>query len=303
MWERGCPEYWTTVVEADDGVRLHVEVQDRPGTEVTFLFCHGAMLNLGSWRYQRAAFGAQGRLVLWDHRGHGRSGWGAPPHATVDQLGRDLHAVIDVAAGSKPVVLVGHSMGGMAILGLAEAHPELFGERIVGVALIATSAGGLGEVSLGLPDPAVRAVHRLVLAGLATFEKRSYLVDALRRSTNDMPFRIVQRYLFSPAERAALAASNVDQNSFVPIGVVAEFFAELDIFDKRAVLPTVGRVPTTVLVGAQDSLTPVLHSKILGQGIPGAELVVVPEAGHLLILERAEEINTALRKLLDRIRG
>src|SRR5438128_2659158 len=73
-------------VTADDGVELHVEIQDRPDATLTIIFCHGAMLNLDSWHFQRDAFGEHARLVLWDQRGHGRSGWGTPPNATIDQL-------------------------------------------------------------------------------------------------------------------------------------------------------------------------------------------------------------------------
>ena len=105
-------------VEASDGTRLHVEVDGpapRAKTQppVTVLFCHGLGLTQDSWHFQRRDMSDLGRLVFWDQRGHGRSGRGAPEDATIDQLGDDLHAVLRATAPSGPVVLVGHSMGGM----------------------------------------------------------------------------------------------------------------------------------------------------------------------------------------------
>ena len=75
-------------------------------------------------------------MVFWDQRSHGRSGRSDLTHATIDQLGDDLLAVLEATtAPGRPVVLVGHSMGGMTIMALADRHPELFGDRVVGVAL------------------------------------------------------------------------------------------------------------------------------------------------------------------------
>ena len=60
---------------------------------------------------------------------------------TIDQLGRDLKAVIDAAAPEGPLVLVGHSMGGMTVMALADQYPELIRDRVVGVAFVGTSCG------------------------------------------------------------------------------------------------------------------------------------------------------------------
>src|SRR5205823_13175743 len=84
------------------------------------------------------------RLVFWDQRDHGRSGRSAAGSGSIGQLGADLKAVIDAAApGPAPVVLVGHSMGGMTIMALAGQAPDLFGTKVAGAVLIATAAHGL----------------------------------------------------------------------------------------------------------------------------------------------------------------
>jgi len=107
---------------------------------------------MDSWYYQRKALrGGRYRVVTWDQRGHGRSGTGPPASATIDQLGSDLSAVIDTVAPDGPLVLIGHSMGGMTVMALADRRPELFRERVLGVGLVSTSAGGLGRLDLGVP--------------------------------------------------------------------------------------------------------------------------------------------------------
>ena len=137
-----------------DGTMLHVEVEPctRANPEgITVVFCHGYALNQDCWHYQRRDLRALGDLVFWDQRSHGRSGRSVAETNTIDQLGRDLKVVLDTVAPTGPIVLVGHSMGGMTIMQLALDHPELFGSRIRGVALLSTSPGGIRDISLGLP--------------------------------------------------------------------------------------------------------------------------------------------------------
>jgi pimeloyl-ACP methyl ester carboxylesterase len=133
-------------VLADDGVPLHVEIDGagkdgaRPRSaappRLTVVFCHGYALNQDCWHYQRRDLRRDDRLrlVFWDQRSHGQSGRSELAHATIDQTGEDLYAVLRATVRpDEPVVLVGHSMGGMTIMALAERHPELFGDQIVGV--------------------------------------------------------------------------------------------------------------------------------------------------------------------------
>ncbi|HEY2637391.1 MAG TPA: alpha/beta fold hydrolase, partial [Solirubrobacteraceae bacterium] len=145
-------------VVADDGVDLHVEVDEYAGTgrrrsapELTVVFVHGYSLSMDSWHFQRAAYRDRVRMVFYDQRSHGRSGRSTPGHATIDQLGRDLETVLDAVVPEGPVVLVGHSMGGMTIIALAEQQPELFGDRVVGVGLVSTTAGGLQPSRMFVP--------------------------------------------------------------------------------------------------------------------------------------------------------
>ncbi|GAA0348683.1 alpha/beta hydrolase [Actinoallomurus spadix] len=293
----------TLTVTADDGVRLHAEMREAPEASATVVFCHGFLLNSTCWRAERDALAGRVRVVAWDLRGHGRSGWGSPPNATIDQLGRDLFAVLAETAPEGPIVLVGHSMGGMAILGLADAHPELFGDRIVGVLLAATSSGDLSSVTIGLPAHAARVLHRMVPVTLSTLRHQARLVDAARRPLGGMSFLLTRSYLFGAHVSKEIAEVTTRLMASVPIEVIATFYTELIAYDKRTVLPALGRIPVLVMVGDRDVITPMRHAEALAAEIPGADLVVIPGAGHLLPLERTAEVSHHLWTLLRRTTG
>ncbi len=297
------PATRSLTVTADDGVKLHVEIQDAPGSPLTVVFCHGYLLNSSSWDVHRGMLAGRYRVVIWDHRGHGRSGWGTPPNATIDQLGRDLYAVIEAAVPRGRIALVGHSMGGMAILGLGESHPELFGDRVAAVVLTSTSAGNLGSVTVGLPPGTARILHRVVPATLATLRRQSRLVDGARRSVGGVTYLVTWPYLYGSRVPRPVAKLTTRLMASVPIKVIAEFYTELVHCDLHRVLPVLGRVPVLVMVGQRDLITPIAHAESLASAISGAEMVVIPDAGHLLVLERPHEVTDHLMKLLARPAG
>jgi pimeloyl-ACP methyl ester carboxylesterase len=287
-------------VIADDGVPLHVEV-DEPAdgaSGLTIVFIHGYALNLDCWHFQRAAFRGLVRTVFYDQRSHGRSGRGSVGESTIDQLGRDLKSVLDAVVPDGPVVLVGHSMGGMTIVALAELHPELFGDKVAGVALIATTAGGLnpsrflfpmvpGRLSAGITGGTVRALahgHRAI--------------DGARRLGRSIATVITDAFAFGDEVPAGYVEFVDDMLSATPFQVVAEFFPGFREFDKFDAVGVLGRVPTTVIGGTADKLTSIGHSRKLHSRIPGSTLVECDGAGHMVILERHGQVNAALDQLL-----
>jgi pimeloyl-ACP methyl ester carboxylesterase len=288
-------------VRADDGVALHVEVEkaaDAPA--VTVVFSHGLALEQGSWHYQRRDLADIGTLVFWDQRGHGRSGRGTPEHATIDQLGADLRAVIEATAPTGPVVLVGHSMGGMTIMALADAHPELFGDRVVGVALISTSPGKLTEVSFGVPAAAGRALRRVAPKALAALNRRPGLVAGGRKLGSDVEFVLTKRYSFATDVPPSLVRFVTRMHDQTPLDVLAELFPAFDAHDKLAALDVLNGVETLILTGEQDVLTPADHSRDMVEEVPGAELVILPDAGHMIMLEHHTVVSELIRDLVGR---
>ncbi len=290
-------------VVADDGVDLYVELDGTIDADLSIVFVHGYALNQDSWHYQRRDLGDLGRLVLYDQRSHGRSMRGRRERSTIDQLGADLRAVIDaVVPDGSPVILVGHSMGGMTVLALADLHPDLFGTRVVGVALLATSPGRLAEVTLGAPAYTGRILHKLAPGFIGALAKQAELVDRSRKAGSDLSYVLTKRLAFASDVPPSLVRFAADMLASTPIDVVADFFPAFDSHDKMTALPILQRVETLVMVGADDLLTPEEHSRDIVQAVPGAELVVIPDCGHLIICEHPGVVNRHLRELAVRSR-
>jgi pimeloyl-ACP methyl ester carboxylesterase len=290
-------------VIADDGVALHVEEVGEPDAPLTIIFAHGYTLELACWHYQWLGLSgpdSPGRLVFYDQRSHGRSGTSESEHCTVDWLGRDLLRVIEETAPRGPVVLVGHSMGGLTIMALADAHPELFGDRVVGVALVATSAGKLGEVTLGIPAAAAGLLKPVLPRALATLGRRHRIVDRTRSVGSDLSHAIIHWVSYGSEVSPSLVDFMERMVSATSIQVIADFYPTLMAHDKLRALAVLRAVPTLIIVGEQDVLTPAEHSRTMAEAVPSAELVVVPHAGHMIQLEWPALVNLHLRSLIAR---
>jgi pimeloyl-ACP methyl ester carboxylesterase len=298
----GPPPPGSRTVTTDDGVPLHVEFDGKLEAPLTVVFSHGFTARLVEWEFQRAALRDRARLVLWDQRGHGRSGWTKLTSATIDRTGRDLGQVLDAVAPTGPVVLVGHSMGGMSVMALARQRPELFGTRVVGVFLLATSAGGLVET--GILARAVKLVRRLHLLPLylRLLQLMAPALERFRRRGTATGRRLVRRLLFG-ADDADLANVIIVQNLLeeTPYPVAMAFYATFLDHDETAALEVLRRIPVTVVAATHDRLTPAAHGRQIAEAIgPNAELVVVPGAGHSVNLTRTEVVDQALIDLVDR---
>ncbi|MGW3242813.1 alpha/beta fold hydrolase [Streptomyces sp. NPDC001070] len=308
---------------AEDGTELYYEVEEADPAAVdaaapprrwqffrrngqapplTVVFCHGYCLNQDSWHFQRAALRGAIRAVYWDQRSHGRSGHGKDQEdgepATIDQLGRDLKAVLDAAVPDGPLVLVGHSMGGMTIMAFADQFPELVAERVAGFAFVGTSSGKLASVTLGLPAAGARALRALAPGVLRILGTQVDLVERGRRATADLFAGIIKRYSFGSDVDPGVARFAERMIESTPIDVVAEFYPAFTEHEKGEALDVLDGLPGLVLAGDKDLLTPSEHSRAIAERLPDTELVVVPDAGHLVMLEYPELVNTHLAALL-----
>ena len=288
------------VVTTADGVPLAVREVGPQDAPLTVVFAHGFCLRMGSFHFQRARlseqWGDQVRMVFYDQRGHGRSGEAPPETYTVDQLGRDLEAVLAVMAPRGPVVLVGHSMGGMTVLSHARQFPQRYPTRIVGAAIIASAAEGVSRSPLGeiLKNPALEAVQ---------FAAR-YAPKTVARG------RGAARSVIGPVLRAAsygdarispsVVAFSERMMHGTPITTLVEFLHALEVHDETAGLETLRKVATLIACGDRDLLTPMEYSQEMAEALPKAELVIVGGAGHLVQLERPDIIDDALVRLVER---
>jgi pimeloyl-ACP methyl ester carboxylesterase len=296
-------------VTTDDRIRLHAEVDEvapystkangKAGQQgATLVFVHGYALNLDCWHFQRQFFRGKRRMVFYDQRSHGQSEHSPVGNATIDQLGHDLRAVLEQLVPDGPVVLVGHSMGGMSIMAFAEHHPDVFAERVAGVALVSTTAGGLRShrvLSRWIPDLLGAQVAPRLMAGLA---RAPELIDSARRRGSNIGYLVTDRFAFGrdvPTSYVEFVDEMLAGTSF---DVLAEFFPNFDTLDKYAVLSAFAAVPTTIVCGTRDILTSIGHSRKMASRIPGSVLVECENAGHMVILESKDRVNTALDRLL-----
>ncbi|MFJ6719463.1 alpha/beta fold hydrolase [Streptomyces sp. NPDC091259] len=303
---------------AEDGTELYYEIDEPPGEPgrrgrprrekppaATVVFCHGYCLGQDSWHFQRAALRDTVRSVYWDQRSHGRSMRGLAQAdgepVTIEQLGRDLKAVIDATTPEGPLVLVGHSMGGMTIMALAEQFPDLVRERVLGVALVGTSSGRLSEVTYGLPAVGMGAVRRLLPGVLKVLGSQVELVERGRRATADLFAGMIKQYSFGSRDVDPGVARFAERLiEATPIDVVAEFYPAFQIHDKTVALRRFSDIPVTVIAGDRDMITPPEHSVAIKDVLPAAELVILEHTGHLMMLERPEAVTALLSGLLAR---
>ena len=291
------------VVLADDGVPLQVTEVGPADAPLTVVFSHGYALQSACWHYQWLGLSeadGPGRLVFWDQRSHGRSGRSTKEHSTIEWCGADLARVIAEVAPEGPLVLIGHSMGGMTVMALADRHPELFRDRVVGVALMSTSPGRLSELTLGIPARAAKLIKPLTGKTVEQLGRRPALVERGRRVGSDLGFLLTRRYAFGGPVAPSLVEFVEQMIAAVPIDVIADFYPTFDDHDKLAALGVLQGIETLVLVGDEDLVTPRSHSDQIVDSLPSAELVVVPGAGHLVQLERPSLVNLHLRALCAR---
>ncbi len=290
----------TASLRTTDGLDLHVTVRGRDDAPLTVLLAHCWTADEDDWHYQvhdlLAAYGHEIRIVTWDHRGHGRSDAAPADACTVPHLARDLGLVVDTFAPTGPLVIAGHSIGGMTMAAIPEERPDLVG-RIAGLLFVSTSSGRLNTVTLGLPRATAPLVRAQLPYALAT---RARLLSRSKRQR--APFlerRIVNTFLFGRPRRPRDAGLVVDQIINCPPATMSAFYRDMMTHERAGVLPAFDGIPTTVLVGSRDLLTPPHHARRIAHNIRGARLLIAPDAGHMLPLERNGLVTDELKLLVD----
>jgi pimeloyl-ACP methyl ester carboxylesterase len=298
----------TVAVDAGDGALLHTTVQGSDAAPVTLVLAHGWTLAQAAWDDVAAELApeiAAGelRLVRYDQRGHGRSTWGRTEPVSIDLLGEDLLQVIERCAPTGPVVLGGHSMGGMAIMCLAANHAGVIGSRVQGVALVDTSAGDLRRT----PRTRAQRLQQRLEPGLMAFAlARARLVERLRRlspPSSGSHRKIVRGLLYGADATEAMVRRGAEIMHASSVRAFVTFYPALGEHEKRDGLAALTRVPVEVLVGEEDKLTPVRHSRQLAEVLPDAVLHVEPRCGHMLPQERPELVAASVRRLVTAAAG
>ncbi|HXV91836.1 MAG TPA: alpha/beta hydrolase [Pseudonocardia sp.] len=298
------PEGEPSSVTADDGVRLSCEEIPPSGGRspvMTVVLVHGFALDRRTWHFQRRLLPQLAdpavRVVLYDQRSHGRSERASRESCTIDQLGHDLDAVIRALAPEGPLALIGHSMGGMTIMALADQRPDLFDERVSAVALISTSAGqvagaGIPGTLLSRHNPITRAV-----GALARWQPA--LVEGARRAASDVVWAVTRRYAYGDRRVDPAMVDLVDSMiSANAVDALTDFVDTLNSHDRLAALPALARCEVLVAAGDADRVLPFRHAEVIAAELPDASLLRLPGVGHLPMLERPQAVDDALVELL-----
>ena len=282
-----------------DGLELAVCTRGPEDAAVTVVLAHCWTADMDDWHYQvrdlLEVFGHEVRILTWDHRGHGASDAAPLRACTIENLGRDMADVIDAHAGSGRLVIAGHSIGGMATMALAEQRPDILG-RTDGVLFVSTSSGDLDSVTLGLPEAGrwLKAQIPRLLAARARLVSRK-----VRRRSPRIEGEVVHRFLFGQPMRLRDCGLVIDQLINCPPATMEGFYRDFMTHDRGAALGAFDGIPTRVLVGDSDVLTPVDHARKLAAGIATARLLIAPRAGHMLPLERDQLVSGELLELVS----
>ncbi len=247
-----------------DGQSLHYV--ETGGGAPTVVFVHGAGGGWGTWTRQLEGLADAGRMIALDLPGHGASS------------GDDCRAITDYAAavqgfiralGVGPVVLAGHSMGGAITQTIALAAPEL--------------------------------LRAIVLVGTAA--RLKVYPELLRLLETDYPAAVdfVKRHGWSPDAAPALAEGVRKATLEVRQPVTLADYTACNAFELRDRLGGI-RLPTLVIIGEDDELTPPRFSEFLSAEIPGARLARIPKAGHYVMFEQPDEVNLAIRQFLAELK-
>ncbi len=252
---------------------------------VTVVLAHGWTLTHASWlpvvELLRARHGV--RIVAFDQPGHGLS----TPESrtpTVHELGEVLQRVLTAVAPTGPLVLAGHSMGGMTIMAWAADHAGELAARVRGVVFVATSAK-VGEDRLRLP------LERAIMRASA----RAPRVAPGRLMSTRAQTRLL--YGRDTARETVVPGVTLIQHTSLP--TLGRYFLALQQHDETKALAHLGAVPTRVLVGTSDRLTPVGDARALADGIRGAQLSVLPGLGHMLTYEAPDVVADAIGESLS----
>jgi pimeloyl-ACP methyl ester carboxylesterase len=300
------PDREYTVV-TDDGVTLSVEELDPAdggAPELTVVLVHGYTLDRRSWLFQRHSLAhstaPRVRQVLFDFRSHGRSGRSQRHACTIEQLGRDLDAVIRAAAPEGRTVLIGHSMGGMTIMALAEHNPGLFAQQICGVALLNTSAGDIGRSGLPKPLLSRRSPVLPVALRLTQWPLGVHAVERGRNAAGQLLWSLTRKLAFGDeAVNPAVVELLNTMISATSFEVMADFLTTFGAHDRYAALAGLRYVKTLVLGSDGDRLIQYQHCEAIAALLPDVQLVRVAGAGHVPMLEQPAQVNEHLLNWLS----
>jgi pimeloyl-ACP methyl ester carboxylesterase len=290
---RGAPLSITSA----DGTVLHAEAFGPPDG-LPFVLAHGWTESLQLWIYQIRGLSERGfRVVAYDLRGHGESQSATGEDYSIERFGEDLEAVLAQALPPRRrAVIAGHSLGAMAIAAWARRHDVP--ARARGTALINTGVGDLIAEQLLLRVPAFAQAINRTIAVHGFLGSRA----PLPRFATPLTASAIRYAAFGPAATPAQVAFFERMLIACPPDVRARVGIALSELELSDALPRL-TVPTAVIAGERDRLTPPAHARRIAGMLPALDrLIVLEDAGHMAPLERHGAVTEALVQLAQRSR-
>jgi pimeloyl-ACP methyl ester carboxylesterase len=279
-------------VSSADGTALHVEVFG-PEDGETVVLAHGWTEAIEYWTYVIRGLRDKGlRVVAYDLRGHGDSAPAKGGDYAIPRFGEDLEAVLAACAPEgRRAVVAGHSLGAMSIASWAEKHNVE--RRVKAAALLNTGVGDLIAEHLILPLPGIAQALNGVIARHGFLGSRA----PLPRFSTPLSYAAIRYIAFGPDASPAQVAFFERMLVTCPPQVRADIGIAMSEMDLHDALPRL-TVPTLVIAGAQDRLTPPSHARRIAEMLPQLRrLTVLENAGHMTPLERPDVIIDALAEL------
>jgi pimeloyl-ACP methyl ester carboxylesterase len=198
----------------------------------------------------------------------------------------------------------------MTIMELAGQHPEWFGADgpadgvgpIIGVGLICTSSDDLLDHHpvRGLPG---RVAARLAEPAMAALNRIPAVVEQTRQAGSDLAFLVTRQLTFPSPVPPSYVKFVGEMLAQTPLEVIADFYPAFNQLDEYQGTQVINRVPTTVIGGRQDLVTPFRHTELLIEELPNADTLILDPCGHMAMIEYHDQVDAMLEKLIDRARG
>jgi pimeloyl-ACP methyl ester carboxylesterase len=288
-WIGALPPQQLPPVVAFDGTELAVRAAGDPAAPV-LLLSHGFSLDSSVWCDVWPSLSKDFRVVTFDHRSHGESERAATGDLGLRAMGRDIASVLEVVSAGRPAVVVGHSMGAMAVLAMAEQRADVFAGPVAGVVLIGVSSSELVRGAMG-------SVTSLLRPRLGTFGAAARRVDRIRRAVMTIPIDVAgvvaRATQFGPDAPPHVVEHVVRLAERTASEVWTDALPGLMEMDLRHAVPRI-RVPALVLVGEHDRVTPPAAAVELAGTLPDGRLAVLQGSGHIPMLEHPDDVTAAI---------
>lgn len=270
-----------SIPSADDGTIRYLEA----GTGQPLVLLHGVTLRSDVWAPQFHQLTDRFRVISVDLRGHGGSTPGDGGFG-LDRLASDVATLLETL-DLHDAIIAGHSMGGMTLMTFCREHQTVLDERVAGLVFVATSPSNVFPPGLAAIFRQLVEQGRTILDDGRELPRRRTTTALVRPVFGDRPNPLAVRQL-------AEMGDAMDSRSLI------ESVAQMFVHDTREALRAV-TVPTMVLVGSRDILTPPFASRRLAGLVRDSDFVLLPKAGHQLMQERPHELDALIRSFADRL--